>query len=47
MLPPLDLPIPYWQESADLVAAVTARFGVEVVVLRMLSVVESIAARGG
>jgi hypothetical protein len=36
MLPPLELAVPYWQESADLVAEVKARFSVRVVVLRLL-----------
>ncbi|RYZ07128.1 MAG: aminoglycoside phosphotransferase family protein [Myxococcales bacterium] len=36
MFPPLELELPYWQESADLVAEVEARFSVRVVVLRLL-----------
>lgn len=36
MLPPVELAVPYWQESADLVAEVAARFGAQVVVLRLL-----------
>ncbi|HWZ88796.1 MAG TPA: aminoglycoside phosphotransferase family protein [Polyangiaceae bacterium] len=36
MLPPVELALPYWQESADLVAEVAARFGAKVVVLRLL-----------
>lgn len=36
MLPELELECPYWPESADVVAAVEARFGVRVVVLRLL-----------
>jgi hypothetical protein len=36
MLPPVELPCPFWQESADVVAEVDARFGAQVVVLRLL-----------
>jgi len=36
MLPPLELAGPYWPESADIVAEVAARFGAQVVVLRLL-----------
>jgi hypothetical protein len=35
-LPQLELPCPFWPESADVVAEVNARFGAEVVVLRLL-----------
>ena len=35
-LPPVELSCPFWQESADVVAEVRSRFGVEVVVLRLL-----------
>jgi hypothetical protein len=35
-LPPLDVPVPWWQEAADVVAAVRARDGVDVQVLRLL-----------
>jgi hypothetical protein len=35
-LPPVELDLPYWQESADLVAAVKAEFGIDIVVLRVL-----------
>ena len=46
MLPPFELPVPYWQESADLIAAVDARFGVRVVVLRLLHAEPSPRAGG-
>jgi len=35
-LPPIELELPWWQESADLVAAVKAVHGIDVVVLRLL-----------
>ncbi|WP_412740819.1 phosphotransferase family protein [Krasilnikovia sp. MM14-A1259] len=35
-LPPLTVPLPYWQEVSDVVAGVRARDGVEVQVLRLL-----------
>src|SRR5439155_12353438 len=36
-LPPFDVPLPYWQEAADVVAGARERFGVAVTVLRLLS----------
>ena len=36
MLPPVELPCPFWPESADVVAEVASRFGARVVVLRLL-----------
>lgn len=36
-LPPFDLELPWWQESADVVEAARARHGVQVTVLRLLS----------
>lgn len=36
-LPPIELDLPWWQESADLVAAVKEAHGIEVVVLRLLA----------
>ena len=36
MLPPVELACPFWPESADVVAEVDARYGVRVVVLRLL-----------
>jgi hypothetical protein len=35
-LPPIELALPWWQESADLVAAIKERDGLDVVVLRLL-----------
>jgi hypothetical protein len=35
-LPPIELALPWWQESADLVTAVRERHGIDVVVLRLL-----------
>ncbi|HEX8495893.1 MAG TPA: aminoglycoside phosphotransferase family protein [Actinomycetales bacterium] len=36
VLPPLDVPVPWWQEAAPVVAAARERFGVQVTVLRLL-----------
>src|SRR5258708_20119237 len=36
MLAPLELACPFWQECADIVAEVAARFSARVVVLRLL-----------
>jgi hypothetical protein len=36
-LPALPLPLPWWQEAADIVAAARERFGVELTVLRRLA----------
>lgn len=36
-LPPVELELPYWQESADLVEAVRDEHGVDIVVLRILA----------
>ncbi|WP_067502994.1 phosphotransferase family protein [Actinoplanes sp. TFC3] len=36
-LPPFETPVPWWQESADLVAEARHRHGVEVSILRLLS----------
>ncbi|MFI7599593.1 aminoglycoside phosphotransferase family protein [Actinoplanes sp. NPDC049681] len=36
-LPPFELDLPWWQETADVVEAVRARHGVHVTVLRLLS----------
>jgi hypothetical protein len=46
MFPPVELHGPHWPESADVVAEVEARFGVRVVVLRLL-VTERPAQPGG
>ena len=37
-LPPVDVEMPWWQEVSDVVAAVRARDGVDVQVLRLLDV---------
>ena len=36
-LPPLSLPVPWWPETHDVVAAARERFGLDVVVLRLLA----------
>jgi hypothetical protein len=36
-LPPFDVPVPWWQEAADVVAAARAVHGLDVVLLRLLS----------
>jgi Phosphotransferase enzyme family len=36
-LPPFDVPVPWWQEVADVVAAARAVHGLDVVLLRLLS----------
>ncbi len=46
MLPPVELPCPFWPESADVVAEVDSRFGARVVVLRLLRA-ESSRQSGG
>ncbi|NUO55816.1 MAG: aminoglycoside phosphotransferase family protein [Hamadaea sp.] len=35
-LPPVEVEVPWWQETASVIAAVQERFGVEVAVLRLL-----------
>lgn len=46
MLPALTLPCPFWPESADVAAEVAARFGAQVVMLRLLRA-ERAAPPGG
>ena len=36
-LPPIEVPVPWWPETSDVIAAVRSRDGVEVQVLRLLS----------
>ena len=45
-LPPFDVPVPWWQEVADVVAAARAVHGLDVVVLRLLSTSRSIPPGG-
>jgi hypothetical protein len=45
-LPPFDVPVPYWPETADVVEEARKRYGVDVVVLRILASERS-EAQGG
>jgi Phosphotransferase enzyme family len=45
-LPPFDVPVPYWPETADVVAEARKRYGVDVIVLRILASERS-EAHGG
>ena len=45
-LPPFDVPVPYWPETADIVDGARTRYGVDVVVLRILATERS-EAHGG
>jgi hypothetical protein len=45
-LPPFEVPVPYWPETADIVDEARERYGVDVVVLRILASERS-EARGG
>ena len=46
-LPPFDVPMPWWSEAAEVVAAARAAYGVEVVVLRVLSLPGGSVPGGG
>lgn len=46
-LPPFDVPSPWWPEAAEVVAGARARFGLDVVVLRLLSVETAAVVDGG
>ncbi len=46
-LPPFDVPLPWWSDAAGVVAAARAAYGVEVVVLRVLSLPGGSVPGGG
>lgn len=46
-LPEFDVPAPYWQEVHDVVVTALARYGLDVVVLRLLRGPVGIGAQGG
>ena len=46
-LPPFDVPSPWWPDAAEVVAGARARFGLDVVVLRLLSVEAAEIVDGG
>ena len=46
VLPPFDVDFPYWPETTHIVTAARARFGVEVIVLRILEVEPDLQAGG-
>lgn len=46
-LPPFDVPTPWWPEVADVVSGARAAYGIDIVVLRLLSAAEATPADGG